>query len=155
VKGGKFEEVSMDKIDAAEALAQPLVMQAFALSRLWSFGEMGSQPGPALEGGDVALGRRAYRFLGQQGEQDYHLWLSMFDEQGEPQVRLAKAGLDADAAPSRPAVTFQDWQPVAEETYLPFHISAVTGLEEKVQLEVIVKKVKQLKSWEEFLEGAP
>src|SRR5690606_6423390 len=88
------EAIEGEVLDSTEALGNPLVMQAFVLSQLYaqaSFDKATIQ----LAAGDVAQHQRAYRLEVKDEElltdRTLHLWLSLFDAQGDPQVRLLKA----------------------------------------------------------------
>jgi hypothetical protein len=144
-------------IDSAEALANPLVLQAFVLAQLYDPNGWDTAA-VQLAAGDMAQKQRAYRLAVKDEEllddRTLHLWLSMFDAQGDPQVRLLKAGFDPDAAAQRPAVLFDDWRE-AEGVFLPHRRRVAVGLGEEVKLTLVTKKVSRVESPLDKLEEKP
>jgi S1-C subfamily serine protease len=148
VRGTDDRPLPGKEIDPVEALANPLVLQAFVLCQMYAqtgFGKATVQ----LAGGDVAQKQRAYRLeLKNEAlltDRTLHLWLSMFDTHGDPQVRLLKAGFDPDAAAQHPAVLFDEWRE-ADGVLLPHRRQVAIGLGEEVKLSLVTKEVRRVVS---------
>lgn len=151
------ESITGEVLDSTEALANPLVLQAFVLSQLYA-NDGFSKAAVLLAAGDVSQHQRAYRLTVKDEElltdRTLHLWLSMFDAQGDPQVRLLKAGFDPDAATQHPGVLFDEWSE-AEGVFLPQRRRVAVGLGEDVKLTLVTKKVSQVESPFEKLKEKP
>ena len=148
------EDDSWEEVDRREALAKPLVMAAYSLCSALVEKPLANAD-VLLSGGDAAQRQRSYRLAADQDGQTLHLWLSMFDPQGDRQIRLLKAGLDTEASAQRPAVIYADWQ-MTEGLLIPHRRAIVTGLEEAVQLEMITQKVTRLdETMEQLLTEKP
>ena len=155
--GRKFERArvgqgdspaTFQEIDSAEALDNPVVLQAFTLARLFASDGF-SASNTQLTAGDVAQRQRAYRLAVKDealyGARALHLWLGMYDEQGDPLIRLLKAGFDPDASAQRPALLFDDWR-AAEGVLLPHRRRVATGLGEEVKLTIVTREVRHVKT---------
>jgi S1-C subfamily serine protease len=124
-------------VDVEEALSDVIALQTAVLAAtfrpqpLESFGDV------QLDGGDKAQGMRSYRLrAGAADEPVLFAWLSLFDSAGRPEVRLLKAGRDADAVTTRPAVTFEDWREAAGAEW-PHKRTVVIGLSETPVLKLV------------------
>ncbi len=122
------------------ALADPFASSAFYLSNLLTNKPLTLVGQPQLDGADKASKQRAYRiqFPGDVSPR-LLMWVSMFDTQGRPQLRLLKSGLDADGAGSIPSVTYANWQKVGG-ALLPSERTFVKGIDETTSLKIVARE---------------
>ena len=121
-------------IPTLKALLDPQVYQVASIATvlqkrpLEAFGKI------QLDGSDKAQSQISYRLRTTDDEGDwFHIWLSVLDAEGQPQVRLLKSGPDADANRSPGAITYHDWQEV-DGVRLPFRRELVRELAEQTEL---------------------
>lgn len=89
-----------------------------------------------LDGSDKARSKNAYRFkLMDEDEDWFYFWMSMYDENGMPNIELVKAGADLDCEQNDGGVVFDAWKNQFGWR-IPHEKSFVVGLDEAMSLEL-------------------
>lgn len=105
----------------------------------------------SLDGSDKAQSANAYRFKLLDDEEDwFYFWMSMYNTDGKPGVRLVRASADIDCDPGEGAVSFLDWREQAGWT-VPHAKSFVFGLSEQPMLTMKTIKVQEIEELDESI----
>ncbi len=135
--GQDLAELSL--VEAKLSLPIVQAISIAAASHAQPFAVFGS---PILDGGDKSLQQNAYRMRLMDPENDqFFLWLSMYDELGLPKIRLLKASAEKDCD-GQGGVTFAQWQ-LSETLTIPLQRTFVSGIAETPLLTL----VNQEHSW--------
>ncbi|HUT37214.1 MAG TPA: trypsin-like peptidase domain-containing protein [Planctomycetota bacterium] len=125
------------KRDQADALKETDVALARALAAFAQDKPLDAFAAVELEGGDKALGQRAFRLrVEDKAGSKLLFWFSVLDADS-PRVRLLKAAVDSSQKGADGAWAFADYRPVAG-IRIPHRTARVVGLEERVALEFVV-----------------
>jgi serine protease Do len=131
--------------DSVSARRVPHVLQALAMAAAMRDDPLADHGPVVLEGSDKAQRRPAYRLRVGDENDAFFVWLSVCAPGGELRVELLKAGRDRDGG-TAPSITFSDYRPVGR-LVLPFRRAYVTGLDERIQGELVTTRCERL---EEF-----
>ncbi len=120
------------KLSLIQAKTNPVISQAISLlgpiveKPLEQFGT------PTLDGGDKAQRQIVYRIMFLDDDEDwFYCWLSVFDEDGRPQVKLMKCSSDKNCATKARGMSMSNWQDV-DGIKMPFTKQLIAGLDESV-----------------------
>ena len=132
--GGVGQDLA--ELSLVEAKLSLPIVQAISIaaaSHAQPFAVFGS---PILDGGDKSLQQNAYRMrLMDQENDQFFLWLSMYDELGLPKIRLLKASAEKDCD-GQGGVTFAQWQR-SDSLTIPLQRTFVSGIAETPQLTLV------------------
>jgi hypothetical protein len=128
-------------IGQARALRDPHFCQAAVIASLLTEKPLSRYGEMALDGSDKARNRLCYRLsvLDAESEQLF-LWLSVFDDQGRPQVQLQKSGVGIDDDEPIASATYDVWQE-QHDLRLPQRRALVRGLAEREELICVTQQV--------------
>ncbi|MCH8042415.1 MAG: trypsin-like peptidase domain-containing protein [Planctomycetes bacterium] len=120
------------------------VGQGAALGRLLAKNAVDDMAQIELEGSDRTQNRRTYRIRTEDNFGNLlYLWFSLYDDEGNPQVRLLKVSRSTDGLASDRAQTLSDYREVAglQVPHLRRHVS---GLVERTVTRYVVTKCEPL-----------
>lgn len=103
--------IDNDSRSLVEAKLDPAAVQAFGMIAANALCDLDFLGGMVLDGSDKAQNRQSYRLKTLDEDDDpFFIWVNMYDENGNDDVRLMKAGADRDCAREEGGVTFHDWK---------------------------------------------
>ncbi len=133
------------------AKTNPLITQAICLAAPFMPKPFQPYGQPLLDGTDKAQAQLAYRLMLLDEDEDwFYCWLSMYNADGRPQVRLLRASADKDCGTKSNGVVLNEWKEVSG-IWLPFQKSLVTGLDEQIQWTAQTESASLLESADEDL----
>ena len=131
----------VQSITQSRALRDPHFCQAAVLAALFGDKPLARYGSLALDGSDEGRSRLCYRLSVTDPESEQlFVWLSVFDDDGRPQVQLQKSGVGIDDDESIPAVIYEEWKE-QEGLLVPQRRTLVLGLDEHSELTCVNQSV--------------
>ncbi|HUE74614.1 MAG TPA: trypsin-like peptidase domain-containing protein [Pirellulaceae bacterium] len=128
-------------IGQARALRDPHFCQAAVIASLLSEKPLSRFGTLALDGSDKARGRLCYRLsVTDANSEQLFLWLSVFGDDGRPQIQLQKSGVGIDDDEPIASVTYDQWQDRGG-LRLPMLRKLVLSLAERIELVCVTQQV--------------
>ena len=134
-------EAGVQSITQARALRDPHFCQAAVLAALIGEKPLARYGTLALDGSDEGRSRLCYRLSVTDAESEQlFVWLSVFGDDGRPQVQLQKSGVGIDDDEPIPAVVYEGWRE-HDGLLVPERRTLVLGLDERVELTCVNQAV--------------
>jgi serine protease Do len=132
---------SAHEITAAKAHRDPHFAQGVVLAGLLQSEAWQSAGKLSLDGSDKAAGRLCYRFkLTDSASEELFVWLSVVNDQLQPEIRLVKTGGGIDDDEPIPSTLYRGWQR-GTRFELPRERTLVRGLAEEEILRVVATQI--------------
>ena len=142
----KETDEGSSRLTMTEAKLNPVITQAVCLANFDDDGPLSVFGRALLDGSDKAAGKTAYRIKFLDEDDDwFYIWLSMYDDEGRQQIRLVRSSSELDLDKNGGWFLLEDWRE-HEGVRVPHRRSLVSGLVEKIELELLTAEVELVAS---------
>jgi serine protease Do len=136
-----LSSAGVQAIGQARALRDPHFSQAAVIASVLSEKPLVRYGALALDGSDKGRGRLCYRLsVTDADSEQLFVWLSLFGDDGHPQIQLQKSGVGIDDDEPISSVTYDEWQDRGG-VRLPMQRKLVLGLAEREELVCVTQQV--------------
>ena len=132
------QEVAAAKAHRDPHFAQAMVIAGLIQAEAWKgAGKL------TLDGSDKAAGRLCYRLkLTDAASEEVYVWLSVVNDQLQPEIRLVKSGVGIDDDEPIPSTIYRGWER-GSHYELPRERTLVRGLAEEEVLRVVTTQINE------------
>jgi S1-C subfamily serine protease len=142
-------------IARGKAILDPHFAQAMAIGALLTEQTLPGWEEIALDGSDKAASRLCYRISAtDESSEQLFLWLSVFDDRGQPRIELVKTGVGLDDDEPIAGTLYSDFRAV-DSFQIPHKRRLTRGLAEEILLEIATTHCEALSETPDELFAMP